>query len=171
MHIEPVRGQIRSGVKIARLPALEATLELQLKNLVLSNLPQVMEAPKMDPHPLRTASPYFQNETRRQKACQIDLLIDTTSTVHLCAIRYGRRLGRSVADEVNDQAQRLRIRRGKSLRRVLIYLGELSSGLASCGAFEQRVPFERWLNSPHGSPHAGAAVGVTVQRETHPRRT
>ena len=99
---------------------------------------------------VRSASPYFQNQTRRQKGCQIDLLIDTKYAVYLCEIKLRPKLPMSIADEVGERAARLKVDRTKSLRRVLIYLGELAPGIEASGAFDQLIPFERFLQPPLG---------------------
>lgn len=148
-YIDPVRGQIETGVlKIPRLAAFDTIMGLQFENLVLNNIPLVLKILKINPLHVRSASPYFQNETRRQRACQVDLLIDTTYAVYLCEIKLRARLSASIVDEVKEKAQRLKVSRGKSLRRALIYMGELSPSLQDSGAFDQLVAFERFLEAP-----------------------
>lgn len=94
---------------------------------------------------LRSAAPYFQNKTARQAACQIDLLIDTKFAVYVCEIKFQKQLNTSVADEVAGKAGKLKIGAGKSLRRVLIYMGKLAAGIEEGGAFDRLIPFEHFL--------------------------
>jgi hypothetical protein len=94
---------------------------------------------------VRSASPYFQNETSRQKACQIDLLIDAKYAVYVCEIKFRQLLNAAIAQDVADKTSKLKIGRSKSLKRVLIYMGALAPGSEESGAFDELVPFERFL--------------------------
>jgi hypothetical protein len=65
--------------------------------------------------------------------------------VYVCEIKFRKVLDASTAAEVADKAGKLKIGKGKSLRRVLIYMGELPAALEESGAFDELVPFERFL--------------------------
>jgi uncharacterized protein len=149
-YIEPAREKIMAGIFESRtlqsFSAFDGILGLQFQNLVLNNLPLVLQQLKIPPAQVRSASPYFQNKTGRQKACQIDLLIDTKYAVYLCEIKFRQRLAVSIIDEVADTATKLKMVPGKSLRRVLIYMGELAAGIADGGAFDELISFERFLD-------------------------
>lgn len=148
-YIEPAREKIEAGVlgseESRSFAAFDAIMGLQFQNLVLNNLPLVLRQLRIAPARLRSASPYFQNETRRQRACQIDLLIDTQYAVYVCEIKFQRTLSLSVLEEVAQKAARLKIDRAKSVRRVLIYMGELAEGIEESGAFDELLAFERFL--------------------------
>lgn len=148
-YIEPARDKIDAGIfdseGVRGFEAFDAIMGLQFQNLVLNNIPLILKALKVNLTQLRSASPYFQNQTRRQKACQIDLLIDTRYAVYLCEIKFRARLPLATVDEVVEKAARLKVDRTKSLRRVLIYLGDLAPGIEASGAFDQLIPFERFL--------------------------
>jgi uncharacterized protein len=148
-YIEPVRAQIKAGVlKIPRQGSFDTFMGLQFQNLVLNNVPLILDVLRINPLHLRSAAPYFQNKTLRQEACQIDLLIDTTHAVHLCEIKFRRRLGTGVAKDIDEKVQHLAIERTKSVRRVLIYMGELSAALEASGAFDQLISFGQLLQAP-----------------------
>ena len=148
-YIEPVREKIDAGLfdsdSVRHFAAFDAIVGLQFQNLVLNNIPQVLETLQINLSQLRSASPYFQQKTLRQQACEIDLLIDTQYAVYLCEIKFRRRITATVADEIAEKASRLKIDRHKSLRRVLIYLGELNPGVQDSGAFDHLIPFEQFL--------------------------
>jgi len=148
-YIEPARERIASGVYDAQgfttTPSFEAILGLQFENLVLNNLPRILKLLRISSSQVQSASPYFQNKTRRQRACQIDLLIDTKHAVYVCETKFRRRIAAKVIDEVREKAARLRIDRGKSLRKVLIYAGELAQGVEENGAFDRIISFDRLL--------------------------
>lgn len=149
-YIEPVREKIEAGVlgppESRSFATFDAIMGLQFQNLVLNNLPLLMRQLRIAPSRLRSASPYFQNETRRQSACQIDLLIDTQYAVYVCEMKFRRKVPLSVVDEVIHKSTRLKIDKGRSLRRVLIYMGELEAGIEESGAFDELVAFERFLH-------------------------
>lgn len=77
-YIAPLREKIDAGIfdseGVRSFAAFDSIMRLQFQNLVLNNIPRVLQILKVNPSHLRSASPYFQNQTRRQKACQIDLL-------------------------------------------------------------------------------------------------
>lgn len=149
-YIGPVREKIDAGVlgsaESRSFAAFDAIMGLQFQNLVLNNLPLVLRRLRISPARLRSAAPYFQNETRRQRACQIDLLIDTQYSTYICEIKFQRKLSTAVVDEVMEKSTRLKIGRGKSLRRVLIYMGELTAGIEESGAFDEVLAFERFIS-------------------------
>ena len=149
-YIEPIREKIETGVLGAHQSGAFATFDsimgLQFQNLVLNNLPIVLRQLRIGAARLRSASPYFQNETRRQRACQVDLLIDTQYAVYVCEIKFQRKLSLAVVQEVVEKSARLKIERGRSLRRVLIYMGELAAGIEESGAFDELLTFERFLS-------------------------
>jgi AAA+ ATPase superfamily predicted ATPase len=148
-YIEPQREKIAAGIfdseRVRSFAAFDAIMGLQFQNLVLNNIPLVLEALKINLSHIRSASPYFQNATGRQKACQVDLLIDTKYAVYLCEIKFRTKLGSSILDEVAERASRLKVDRSKSLRRVLIYLGDLAHNIEASGAFDQLIAFEQFL--------------------------
>jgi uncharacterized protein len=148
-YIEPVREKIEADISdsrgMASFSAFDAIMGLQLQNLVLNNLPLVLRHLRIAPAQVRSASPYFQNRTKRQEACQIDLLIDTQYAVYVCEIKFRQRLNNSVVDEVAEKARKLKIAAGKSVRRALIYMGELAQGIEESGGFDELISFERLL--------------------------
>jgi AAA+ ATPase superfamily predicted ATPase len=148
-YIAPVREKIEAGIlgspEARSFASFDAIMGLQFRNLVLNNLPLALRQLKIAPARVRSASPYFQNETRRQRACQVDLLIDTQYAVYVCEIKFQRKVPVTVVDEVIEKSTRLKIDKARSLRRVLIYMGELASGIAESGAFDELLAFERFL--------------------------
>lgn len=148
-YIEPVRGKILTGLfesqDVQSFSAFDSIMGLQFQNLVLNNLPAVIRQLKIPAAQVRSAAPYFQNKTARQRACQIDLLIDTKYAVYVCEIKFQQRLSATVAEEVADKAAALKVAPGKTVRRVLIYMGELPATLEESSAFDAVIAFEQFL--------------------------
>lgn len=149
-YIEPVREKIEAGVydseEVRSFTAFDGIMGLQFQTLVLNNLPLVLQQLKISPEQVRSASPYFQNRTGRQEACQVDLLIDTKYAVYVCEIKFQRRLTVSVVEEVAEKVGKLKVEAGKSLRRVLIHMGELGKAIEEGAGFDEVVSFERFLS-------------------------
>jgi len=149
-YIEPVREKIEAEIfdaeEVRSFATFDAVMGLQFQNLVLNNLPRVLREFKISPVQVLSASPYFQNKTQRQEACQIDLLIDTKYAVYVCEIKFQQRVDISVVDEVAEKARRLKVKSGKSVRRALIYMGELTREVARSGAFDEVLGFQGFLS-------------------------
>jgi hypothetical protein len=95
-----------------------------------------------------SAAPYFQNKTKRQKACQIDLLIQCRYSIYLCEIKFGQKIFPEVIDEVSEKIGKLAIPKGVSVRPILIYQGELSPKIERADFFSHLISFEQFLQSP-----------------------
>ncbi len=83
----------------------------------------------LDPAQLISASPPFQNQTKRKRAGQIDLLIDTRYAHYICQIKFRRSISATVIKEVDKKAKILDSDDSKSLRKVLIKMGKLTPGI------------------------------------------
>ena len=149
-YIEPVKESVNSGIYeeqgVIPIQSFEGILGLQFENLVLNNLPQVLKLLQINSSQVRSASPYFQNKTKRQKSCQIDLLIDTKYAIYICEIKFRKHITGKVVDEVQEKAKRLNIDSCKSVRKALIYVGEMASDVEKRGAFDHIISFEQLLN-------------------------
>jgi len=118
---------------------------LQFENLVLNNLPTLQKILQIAPESILSASPYFQNSTKRISACQIDLLIQTHFTYYLCEIKFKKTIDRSIIDEVMQKMQKLRVPKMVTLRPILIYEGELSKNVISQNFFSHIIRFQDLL--------------------------
>ena len=94
---------------------------------------------------LYSASPYFQNPTKLNPGCQVDLLIQTRYTTYLTEIKFGKLIGMEIIDEVIQKIKRLKIPKTVSLRPVLIYQGELSKQVIKENFFSNLIPFDELL--------------------------
>ena len=74
---------------LSNLLGWESIMGLQFENLVLNNLKEVCRVLKIEAQDIVVAGPFFQKKTKRQKGCQIDLLIQTRyHTLYLCEIKF-----------------------------------------------------------------------------------
>src|SRR5207237_302774 len=92
-----------------------------------------------------SASPYFQNETKKHKACQIDLLLQCRYSIYVCEIKCRSKITSDVIAEVTEKITRLPIQKGVSIRPVLIYQGELTTEIKQANFFTNLISFEELL--------------------------
>jgi len=148
-YIEPVRHTVEQGlyedVDLESLIEWDVIMGFQFENLVLNNLRSVCKALSINMNTVLSASPYFQRQTRVQEACQIDLLIQTRHTLHVCEIRFRKHIRKDVVQDVRDRIRKLKAPRELSVRPVLIYAGELAGGVVEEGYFDRCVSFANLL--------------------------
>jgi len=138
-HADTIEKGLFSFRDLGSLPGFDVIMGLQLENLVVNNLHAVLEKLGIPTASVVSASPYFQNTTRRQRACQVDLLIQTRSALYVCEVKLAKRIGMDVVAEVAEKTERLSCPRHLSVRPVLIHLGELSPRI------EEECYFDRIL--------------------------
>lgn len=143
---ELIEKKLYQDVDLENLSDWSSIMGLQFENLVLNNLSQIIQILEISPESLYSASPYFQNATKSNPGCQIDLLIQTKYTIYLVEIKFCKMIGIEVVNEVIQKIQRLKIPKTVSLRPVLIYQGELSKQVVKENFFSKLILFEDLLN-------------------------
>jgi hypothetical protein len=150
-YLQPVEEQIMSGIyhgkNLESLPEWDIMMGFQFENLVLNNIPAVCYAAEINPEAIVNAGPYVQKKTKQKKGCQIDLLIETRYTLYVCEIKFRKKTGRSVIDEVSEKINRLSHPVTLSIRPVLIYMGELAGDVGASGFFAKTISFETLLTT------------------------
>ena len=150
-YIEPERSKISKNTcrdaHLGSLPNWNAIMDLQVENLILSNLPDVLSALKIDPHGVVSAGPYFQTKNSRTKgACQIDLLIELKrNTAYICEIKFRSEINKSVISEVQKKMSLLKKPKNFAIRPILIYDGELKDEDEILDYFDIVVSFKTLL--------------------------
>jgi len=142
---ELIEKGLYQNVSLNNFDDWRSTLGLQFENLVLNNLPMIQQMLNISPESLLSASPYFQNPTKRQSGCQIDLLIQTKFTYYLIEIKFRFHIGKQVIDEVLQKMKALKIPKSATIRPILIYEGELSSQVINKNFFSRIIRFEDFL--------------------------
>jgi hypothetical protein len=144
--IQPNRRRIERGT-LSRLPNIDAIVALQFENVVLKNRHSIFQLLGIDPNDVVFDNPFFQRKTQRQRGCQIDYLIQTRNrTLYVCEIKFSRNtIPATVAHEVQEKVARLQIPRNMSYRPILIFAGEISSGLEDGDFFAATIDFGQFL--------------------------
>jgi len=142
-YVEPVSDAIRQGVfrfsSLEQLPGWTVLLGLQFENLILHNLPALIEKMGIGDALILSAAPYRKRAHARGEGCQIDLLLQTARTWWVVEIKRQRETGTEVIDEVSRKVKNLKTRPGISVRTAIVYCGELSKAVAAEGYFDAIV--------------------------------
>lgn len=148
-YIEPKRELIEKNiyreVHLETLPQWQTIMGLQFENLVLNNLQSIIQRLNIAPETIISAAPYFQNQTTRQQAVQIDLLIHSQYTLYVCEIKFRKKIETGIITETIEKIKRLKIPAHLSVRPVLIYHGKLSETVVKSNYFTHLIDFSALL--------------------------
>ena len=146
-YIEPIKDKIEQGLfqfkAIEQLAGWESIMGLQFENLVLNNLPIIVNKIGIDYNSIISASPYFQNATKSNiGACQIDLLIQAKfGTLYLCEIKFKKNIDKQVIKDISKKIDLLKRPKNTSIRPVLIYEGKITDALLYDDFFDKIICF------------------------------
>lgn len=149
-YIQPRLKEIAKGlyrsITLKQLPSWDTVRGLQFEVLVgQSMIPAILERLNLRGVPVQRFGPYFQNKTARHPAVQIDYLLQTDGTLYVCETKFSKLIEGSVIDEVKDKIQRLGAPRGMTIRKVLIYSGELDHALRDSIYFDREICVDELL--------------------------
>lgn len=148
-YVEPRKSNIEQSLteslSIESLVEWEVIMGFQFENLVLNNIVAICTLLSINMNSVRSASPHFQRKTRRRKACQIDLLIQTKHTLYVCEIKFRRNISRGIIVEVQDKIAKLKKPKNMTVRPVLIYEGAIDSGIEAEDYFDHCIRFSDLL--------------------------
>ena len=149
-YISPNSDAIKSGLfKFSSLSALvnwDTILGLQVENLILSRIPEVINALGLASERIISAAPYIQRKTNKVQPCQIDLLLTSRSGVYyVIEIKSGNLVEINAVKEVQAKIEKLKFTKKSVFRPVLIHSGELSSGVLSADYFDIILNIESLL--------------------------
>jgi hypothetical protein len=148
-YIEPVAKQVRDGlyqrVPLESLQAWDTVVGLQLENLALTNLPLLLDKIGLAQVPVLNAGPCFQRKTAAKPGYQIDLLVRTKHSLHVFEIKFRQRIEATVIPEMKRKIERLNADPALSVRRGLIFQGELDPEIRQSDYFDHLIPFASLL--------------------------
>ncbi len=146
-YVLPKRAAIQSGVfrfvTLSRLPGWETTMGLQFENLVLNNFASLAKIIGLIGKGVESVAPYFRRGGKKGEGVQIDLLVQLPKSVYVVEIKRRDRVSVAVEDEVQRKIERLGLPKGKSVKTVLVYDGEIDAALEENGFFDYLVSAER----------------------------
>jgi uncharacterized protein len=149
-YIKPNTTRILAGnyqhIALASLPGWTATLGLQFENLVLNNRHQLKKILGIRNEEIINDNPYFQKQTLRQQACQIDYLIQTTTSLYIFEIKFSRnKVKYSVIESIKEKINRLKFTKSLSIRPVLIHVNGVEDTVIISDFFVKIIDFGLFL--------------------------
>lgn len=147
-YVLPRYPEISSGMftfsSLPELPGWDSIMGLAFENLVLNNAVSLIPQLNLGGRIVNSASPY-RSCGRDGEGVQIDLLIQTNHNAYVVEVERRGEIGAAIAEEIRVKCERLKVRRGISIRTVLVYEGRLAPQVRSSDAIDILVPFESLL--------------------------
>ena len=123
----------------------------QFENLVMNNLPTLLDSLGLGNRSFVSAAAYRNKLLSRGGGCQIDLLLQTSNTAYVVEFKRRREIRGDVVDDVREKVARLPLRRGVSVRTVLVYAGELAPVVPDSDFFDFIIPAQRLFGVDSGT--------------------
>jgi AAA+ ATPase superfamily predicted ATPase len=127
-QILPHHNDIKKGVKkidfISQIKGYEAFLGHQFENLILNNMPKLIEILQINSMDILYWGPHFQVKNTKQEACQVDILIQTKTSICIIELKSGLKISDSLKKEMESKIKKLKLPRRYGLRKVLIHATE-----------------------------------------------
>lgn len=137
--VEPRKGEISVGgyrfASVEQIPGWHSIIGLAFENLIVNNWTELLPRIGIGNVIVESAAPFRRVSSDKSKGVQIDLLIQTPRTIYAVEIKRKNRIGREVEREMEEKLARLRMRKGMSVRPVLVYDGCLDPQLSGSGYF------------------------------------
>ena len=153
-YIAPNKDKIAKNLfeskAFMHMPGWESIMGLQFENLVINNLKSLCKILRIDLLEIANAGPFFQRATKRQKGCQIDLMIETKhNTLYVCEIKFSTsEIKNHVIEEVEKKIDNLSLPKRFSIRPVLIHVNGVSQGIRESELFNNIIDFSQFFDLP-----------------------
>ena len=140
-YVAPKYGQIEKGrfkkISLTSLPGWEAIMGLQFENLVLNNREKIFELLNIRPEDVISDNPFLKKQTKKEKGCQIDYLIQTKfKNLYVCEIKFSMNpINTKVIEDVQEKIKRLQLPKETSALPILIHVNGVTDGLIKNGYF------------------------------------
>ena len=145
-HLKEIGKGLYRNITLKQLPSWDTIRGLQFETLVgQSMIPAILERLNLRGVPVQRFGPYFQNKTTQHPAVQIDYLLQTDDTLYVCETKFCKTIESSVIDEVKEKIRRLGVPRTMTVRKVLIYGGELDQTLKESIYFDREICVDELL--------------------------
>ena len=145
-YIEPNIDEIKDGkFEFEQIPELknwQTIMGLAFENLVLNHVLDFKESLHLGGAQIRAAAPFLKPG---KDGVQIDLLIQTDETMYIVEVKRRKVIDAGIIDEVKEKVRAIRKPRDVSIRKGLIYEGELSPAVRRSGYFDALVDIDRLL--------------------------
>lgn len=143
----PKKTAIESGVfryaPLDRLPGWDAIMGLQFENLVLNNFAALASEIGLTGKSVDSVAPNFRRGGKGVEGVQIDMLVQLPKCVYVVETKRRNEIGIETEAEIQRKIARLAVPKGKSVKTVLVYDGNLAPELEEDGFFDFIVPIDR----------------------------
>ena len=147
--IAPRMAAVKRGLfrfrSLEQLPGWEALLGFQFESLVANNLQTITPLIGLGDVLVTSAAPYACLGRPKGDGVQIDLLLQTRKSVCVVEVKRRRRIDESVETQVQEKIARLALPREISVRKALVYDGELHPQIRENGYFDFLISADRLL--------------------------
>ena len=141
--VEPRKSEIAVGgyrfASVEQLPGWDAIMGLAFENLIVNNWTALLPHIGIENAIIESSAPYRRFASDNQKGVQIDLLIQTPRTAYVVEIKRKSRIGHETEMEMDEKIKRLKVRKGISVRPVLVYDGTIEPRLSGSGYFASTI--------------------------------
>ena len=139
-YVEPHLDDIKSGrfefESLTELPGWQTIMGFQFENLILNRVMDFRGPLHLSGVTIRSAAPY---RTTGANAVQVDLLIQTDDVMYVIEIKRRKQIKASIVDELKDKIGKIRRPKRISIRKGLVYDGELAPAVKRTGYFDALV--------------------------------
>ena len=145
-YIEPHLTDIKSGryefESLSELPGWQTIMGLQFENLVLNRVMDFKDALHLSGAIVRSAAPY---RSGGANGVQVDLLVQTDEVMYIVEIKRRKRITAEIIDEVKEKVGKIRRPGRISVRKAIIFEGELAPAVRRTGYFDAIVDVGRLI--------------------------
>ena len=142
-YIEPVRERVEKGLfssaQFDSIHGWDTMLGLQFETLVQNNFRELLPSLGLGNANIISAGPYSRRG-KRGEGCQIDLLFQTDFSAYAVEIKRRKNIGLEIIDEVSKKLSRFPRRENVTLRKALVYDGNLSPSVEERRYFDAIIP-------------------------------
>ena len=148
--VEPRKGEISVGgyrfASVEQLSGWNSIIGLAFENLIVNNWTELLPRIGIGNAIVESAAPFRRTSSDKSKGVQFDLLIQTPRTVYAIEIKRKNSIGCEVEREMEEKINRLKLRKGMSIRPVLVYDGNLAPQLSGSGYFAATIDASVFLH-------------------------
>ena len=135
-HVDAIRGGRFEFETLAELPGWQTVMGLQFENLVLNRVMDFREQLHLNGLSIRSAAPYRVNG---KNGVQVDLLIQSDEVMCVVEVKRRKQIKTEIVDEVKEKIRKIRHPKSISVRKALVFDGELPVSVRRSGYFDAIV--------------------------------
>ena len=139
-YIEPHLTDIKNGryefESLGELPGWATVMGLQFENLVLNRVMDLKDSLHLSGATIRSAAPY---RTDGVNGVQVDLLVQTDDVMYVVEIKRRKQIKSTIVEEVKAKIEKIRRPKRISVRKAIVYEGELAPAIKRTGYFDALV--------------------------------